>query len=93
MGENILIEHILNAHTVPDSDGLFRCNECPYGSKSKNKLGEHHKKYHGSQNCEQQGNNSTEYSQLKINFERLETLSKVPWMKLNRQRLIMSQDY
>ena len=77
MGEDILIEHILDSHTLPDNAGLFRCNECPYGTKSKRKLGEHHKVYHRSQNSEDQNKELiTEYKQLKINFQRLEGLYK-----------------
>ena len=80
IGDEVMEDHILNNHAVPDEDNFYRCTDCPYKSLDKTKYGNHFKMYHGSQSrslrAEINDDQSLELRQLKSNFSRLENMYK-----------------
>ena len=84
-GEEVMEDHILDLHAQPDSDKVYRCDDCNFNSANKTSFGKHYKSSHGSKS--KQKNHSgpaynndddgkqkveAELRQLRNNFERLE---------------------
>ena len=80
-GEETMEDHILDKHAQPDSDNIFKCDDCSFQSKEKEDFGKHYKEKHGSKANQTSKNESiektkmeSELKQLKNNFERLEAM-------------------
>ena len=83
-GEEVMEDHILDLHAQPDSDQVYKCDDCSFQSANKTSFGKHYKSYHGSKskqkNPSSPANNNdddkqkleAELRQLRNNFERLE---------------------
>ena len=78
IGEETMIDHILEKHAKPDNNGTYSCDECTFQTSEKSTYGDHFKINHGSKsdvkNVEQINKLENELRQTRNNLGRLETM-------------------
>ena len=74
IGEEAMEDHILEKHAKPDSNDVYKCDECNFQSKDKSGYGQHFKSNHGSNSKTDKNKPSEKETFLENNLGRLETM-------------------